>query len=429
MTLRRAAKSIATAIARPACAAQTSPKRVPSTDETTSQLSASPSPKPPAFAPCRTIPASAITASPPAEAASRRDSLDRVSSGCSIETDDEHQRPAAHEEQQQEVERADDRRTRPSPSAACRLRAPAPRRRPGSHWGRRHGRRTPPRRDARPPTPPARSRCRCLEPGAVSSWIRASFSLGRSTLPESTRLRMRVVDTDRAERGLDRLVEPQQHEPRALLEHRVVRRLSCDQPRVRTRRRHQRERHQNGGDRDEHQPARTTARVIVHRSSLRSAAEAGRSCSTRRAAAGRGRHSRGRGPARAGDRPRARTGTAIAVPRGRGRRAALIACATWCAAVASANAIAAARSANGTCVASPSRKGADTRTPQCSVPVVAYRSISSCSTKAAGASAATSLIRVPPVASRPRKAASACATSPSAASASAERDHERRVAR
>ena len=61
---------------------------------------------------------------------------------------------------------------------------------------------------------------------------------------------------------------------------------------------------------------------------------------------------------------------AIAVPRGRGRRAALIACATWCAAMASANAIAAARSANGTCVASPSRKGADASDAPVHVPVV-----------------------------------------------------------
>ena len=59
-----------------------------------------------------------------------------------------------------------------------------------------------------------------------------------------------------------------------------------------------------------------------------------------------------------------------AVPRGRGRRAALIACATCCAAVASAKAIAAARSANGTCVASPSRNGADDDEMPVQMPVV-----------------------------------------------------------
>ena len=59
-----------------------------------------------------------------------------------------------------------------------------------------------------------------------------------------------------------------------------------------------------------------------------------------------------------------------AVPRGRGRRAALIACATCCAVVASAKAIAAARSANGTCVASPSRNGAETNEIPVQMPVV-----------------------------------------------------------
>ena len=78
----------------------------------------------------------------------------------------------------------------------------------------------------------------------------------------------RVVDADRAEGRLDGLVEPEQHRPRALLEHRIVRRLGCDQPRVRTCHRHQHERHQDGGDRDEHRPTRTPASVFVHLSSL-----------------------------------------------------------------------------------------------------------------------------------------------------------------
>ena len=55
-----------------------------------------------------------------------------------------------------------------------------------------------------------------------------------------------------------------------------------------------------------------------------------------------------------------------------------------------ASAVAAATSANGSCAASPSRNGADTTSSQCSCPSCTYRSMNSCSTNAAGASAATS---------------------------------------
>ena len=74
---------------------------------------------------------------------------------------------------------------------------------------------------------PATSSCRCR--GRAAGRARSATSLLARPLHRAgvDSTRPRVVDADRSERRLDRLVEPEQHRARALLEHRVVRRFGC----------------------------------------------------------------------------------------------------------------------------------------------------------------------------------------------------------
>ena len=186
---------------------------------------------------------------------------------CLAEADDEHQRAAADQEEKQEVERPHDReqhRHRGRRAALEHLRRHAGRVRTGS--ADVEDERTRDRMPVRRHRPPRHRVGAAGEPPVERD---PRLPLARPLdLTRVDAACLRVVDADRAERRLDRLVEPEQHRPRALLEHRIVRRLGCDQPRVRTSHRHQHERHQDGGDRDEHRPARTTASVFVHLSSL-----------------------------------------------------------------------------------------------------------------------------------------------------------------
>ena len=186
-------------------------------------------------------------------------------------------------------------------------RAPVRRFRPGSLRVHRRGRRRRPTRDVRLPRRRARWRCKCPGPAAGRRRSAPRFRWA------ARRRRRRPGAHARRRRGsrrrpFHRLVEAEQHEARALLEHRVVGRFGCQRPCVRTGRRCARERRQHCGDRDEHRPARTTARIVLHLSSLRSAARSAALCSARGAGEGRARRSRGRGPAGAEGRRAARTG-------------------------------------------------------------------------------------------------------------------------
>ena len=243
------------------------PNRVPSTAETTSQCSASPSPKPPAAAPWSTIPATATSASKSAAPASRSEILERVlGAACPSPTTSISVPPPTRRSSRKSSARTIENSTDTDVGVPSleHLRRHSRRVRTGSadvedegaRDGMTVGRHDTPGRGVRATGEPPVERDSCF-PVARTLHVAGVDAACPC-----------VIDADRAEGRLDRFVEPEQHRPRALLEHRVVRRLSCDQPRVRTGHRHQHERHQHGGDRGKHRPARTRACVYLHLSSL-----------------------------------------------------------------------------------------------------------------------------------------------------------------
>ncbi len=275
-SLRRRSTTASTArsAAAAACPSATRPNRVSSTAETTSQLRASTSPNP---AGLRSLQDDARESDD--READRRDrqaaEQARADAARVAQDEGEGERAADGQQEQGEVEEAHRREQHlhvPRCAGAEYLRRDALR--PGSRCLDVEDERAGDRVRVAGHDPP---RDRVGAPREIVLEPDRDGIRGRTlNAPGVHAACVRVEDAHSAERRLDGLVEAQADARRRLVDDGVVRRVGCQELRVRRGGRHCTERHHEGGDGDEHRLPATTARVIVHVSSLCPAAALGR---------------------------------------------------------------------------------------------------------------------------------------------------------